>query len=239
MASTWVYAVEQPLVFSIEPFQPEWYSIGSEGQKEIHLYFFWSKTCPHCRRAKPFVATLEKDYAWLKIHNYELTNSQENIDLYIEMTSSLEENANAVPAFLFCEKLYTGYDNETGMGTFLKRQLETCYQAAHPELVTLPETDLETESVPPLLSPPIGEEDTLPPLHVPGMGEVNVQQLSLPVLTLTVAGLDAFNPCAFFCIVVFIKFVSAYAPTHPDAFDRGDFYLFFRFYLLFIHGCLA
>lgn len=227
MASTWVYAVEQPFVFSIEPFQPEWYSISSKDQKEIHLYFFWSKTCPHCRQARPFVATLEEDYAWLKIHDYELTNSQENIDLYIEIASSLDENANAVPAFLFCEKLYTGYDNEAGMGAFLKQQLEACYQEAQPELVTLP------ESTPPLLSSPTVEEDALPPLHVPGIGEINIKQLSLPILTLTVAGLDAFNPCAFF-VLLFLLSLLVHTRRRSRMLLIGGIFIFFSGFIYFL-----
>lgn len=44
-----------------------------------------------------------------------------------------------------------------------------------------------------------------PVLRLPGLGEVDAARLSLPVLTLPVAGMDAFNPCAFFVLLFLLS----------------------------------
>lgn len=41
----------------------------------------------------------------------------------------------------------------------------------------------------------------------PYLGEVNPEEISLPVFTLVMAALDAFNPCAFFCVIFSIEFI--------------------------------
>ncbi len=39
-----------------------WHYVDADGQLKIKLYFFWSKTCPHCAEAHPFIDSLpEKD----------------------------------------------------------------------------------------------------------------------------------------------------------------------------------
>jgi hypothetical protein len=35
--------------------ETRWYGIDGTGQPTVRLYFFWTGTCPHCRRARPFV----------------------------------------------------------------------------------------------------------------------------------------------------------------------------------------
>jgi hypothetical protein len=37
---------------------PRWIEQGSDGEARVHLYFFWSETCPHCLEAHPFIAAI-------------------------------------------------------------------------------------------------------------------------------------------------------------------------------------
>jgi hypothetical protein len=45
-------------------------------------------------------------------------------------------------------------------------------------------------------------------VQVPGLGAVDAAALSLPVLTLLLAGLDAFNPCAFFVLLFLLSMLA-------------------------------
>ncbi len=110
------------------PTQIEWYSVDTEGNQEIHLYFFWSKYCPHCHRALPLIPKLEKSYPWLKLHSLEVSDRR-NVRLYVKTAESLTgERPYSVPGFLFCEKVMIGYGSEETTGARLKQQLEACYQ---------------------------------------------------------------------------------------------------------------
>ena len=92
-----------------------WASKDSQGNAKVHLYVFWSKTCPHCHEALGYLKKAQKQNPWVKVHLKEITNNKKNMDDYNRMASSLGEPADVVPAFFFCEMMYAGYNgNSTG-----------------------------------------------------------------------------------------------------------------------------
>ena len=102
---------------------------GSAGQVRVPLYFFWSKNCPHCREALPFLARLRAEQPWLEVQDFELTSNRAHVQRYLEMAQGLGEEARAVPAFFVCGQLLTGYDNEAGMGARVLGLARFCRQA--------------------------------------------------------------------------------------------------------------
>jgi hypothetical protein len=127
---------------------------------------------------------LEKKHAWLRLHRYELTQNQENVELYAEMAQHLGQQASAVPGFLFCGTMRTGFGEEETTGLQLENDLLACR--------------LKLQG----LAAPADSPETL---TLPGLGKIELGQHSLPVLTLLIAGLDAFNPCAFFVLLFLLS----------------------------------
>ena len=60
---------------------PPWYTVDAQGELGVHLYFFWSTTCPHCKRAMPFLKTLKATYPWLQLQSLELTQHRAHVAL--------------------------------------------------------------------------------------------------------------------------------------------------------------
>lgn len=117
---------------------------------------------------------MAQHHPWIELHDLELTQHPENVRRYVEMAAALDQPANAVPAFLFCNQLYTGWDRPETTGAFLLERLQACRQK------------LSSQA---------------PELFLPWLGKIDPERLSLPVFTILVAGLDAFNPCAFFVLL--------------------------------------
>jgi thiol-disulfide isomerase/thioredoxin len=115
-------------IFFIEPPPPKWYSTDADGKTQIHLYFFWSKRCPHCRRALPLIPKLVENYPWLKLYAFEVSENRRNMRKYRAMARSIGQRPKIVPGFLFCEQMIVGYGTEKTTGTELKQKLEACYQ---------------------------------------------------------------------------------------------------------------
>ena len=59
-----------------------WVSRGALGDTKIHLYFFWSKKCPHCLLALPYVKQLQRDHDWLILHSLEVSQHKKNAMQY-------------------------------------------------------------------------------------------------------------------------------------------------------------
>lgn len=148
------------------------------GESEVQLFFFWSSRCPHCLEAKPFVEALPARFPWLKLHSHEVLDHPDNAKLYLEMAGKLGQDASSVPAFLFCGEMLVGFESAASTGAQLEQRLQACHAGSKPEAGAL---------------------------SLPLLGRVEAGKVSLPLITLAIAGLDAFNPCAFFVLLFLLS----------------------------------
>jgi thiol-disulfide isomerase/thioredoxin len=192
--------------------EPLWYSKDELGRPVVHLHFFWTRFCPHCQEASPFVAELDRKYDWLRVHYYELTRSQTNVDIYDGMAKSLGQEATSVPAFLYCETMRTGFAGTEPTGRQIEAELLACRSGEQARLS----------------SPAPAESLTLPLL-----GEVEIARHSLPILTLLIASVDAFNPCAFF-VLLFLLSLLIRSQSRARMAVIGGLFVFFSGLMYFI-----
>jgi glutaredoxin len=167
-----------------------WVRTGADGQPEVQLYFFWARTCPHCTKAHPFIEAIPRARPWVKLHALELTRSPEKVRQYQALAQGLGEEARSVPALLFCGEMHVGWEGDATTGALIRQRLDHCYARATGDQsapVQTPQSD---------------------PIHLPLIGAVDPASLSLPALTLVLAGLDAFNPCAFFVLLFLLSMMA-------------------------------
>jgi hypothetical protein len=186
---------------------------GNAGAVEFH--FFWSETCSHCRRARPFVEALPARHPWLNVHSLEVSLDRENLERYVVMAGELGHEARSVPAFLFCGALYTGFDQAATTGQFLEDLLIACHGRR-------------------LGGSAAGEiAPTGTTVHLPLLGEIDPSRYSLPVLTLVLAGLDSFNPCAFF-VLLFLLSLLVHARSRTRILFIGGVFVLFSGLMYFV-----
>lgn len=165
---------------------------GLDAQPQVPFYFFWSLTCPHCTAAHPHILALADARPWVNLHKLELSRSTENARQFEALVAEggLQEQAG-VPAFLFCGEMHFGWDSPDGMGRLLEERLDACRQrtlTGHGESVQASIADNR--------------------IAIPLLGDIDAASLSLPALTLVLAGLDAFNPCAFFVLLFLLSMMA-------------------------------
>ncbi|MGD2053541.1 MAG: thioredoxin family protein [Gammaproteobacteria bacterium] len=175
-----------------------WTSKNENDETKVHLYFFWSQSCPHCRKALPFIDSISRDYPWFEIHSAEVSQNRKNLEHYIEMAASLEQEASSVPAFFICGKMVTGYDSPQGTGQAI---LDLANRCRHSPATAFTAID---EHV----------------LHLPFLGTIDPEDNSLPVFTMIIAGMDSFNPCAFF-VLLFLLSLMAHARSRARMLITG------------------
>lgn len=199
-----------------EPVDTPWLRITSEGEKIIRFHFFWSKTCPHCQRAKPFVSKLSQSFSWLELNSYEISENPESAALFKTLSEKMGDSNFAVPAFLFCEEAVIGYLDEKTTGALLRDKLLSCR-------ASLVEGDKEVSG-----QPAKAEKFSLPIL-----GELDYKSRSLPAFTIIIAGLDAFNPCAFFVLLLMLSLL-VNAKDRKRMLWIGGIFVFFSGFIYFI-----
>jgi hypothetical protein len=227
------------------PSAPIWYEPDGDDAK-VHLYFFWSRTCPHCQKAHPFVEALPQQMPWLELHSLELTQSPDNVEQYVNLAAAVGEEAQYVPAFFVCGAMMAGYDEHATSGAALVESLERCHAAAVAELAPAgaaasaaagagaegqPGVGAEAAAAQKSAPPAAGEggaaaPSLAPALALPLIGTLDAQALSLPAFTLVVAGLDAFNPCAFFVLMFLLSLMVHAGSRKRMALIGGVFVLF-------------
>jgi hypothetical protein len=175
------------VLFLISLLLPSYHRVHASPSESLHrpnqrieLWFFWSARCPHCLEARPHILQMASDNPWIDLHDLELTQHPEHVQRYIELAAEMGQQAQSVPAFLFCDHLEVGWESQAVTGQRLLQALKACLRGA-------------TAGA------------NLPLLNLPGLGDLSSSDLSLPLLTLLIAGMDAFNPCAFFVLLFLLS----------------------------------
>lgn len=178
----------------------------------VTLHFFWGEGCPHCEKAKPFVADLGRRYPRLQVRDYEVFQHPENLALLRQLSAATGSEAKGVPTFILGERMFSGFNAETAGK--LEERVAWCLEPSR-----------GADGAPPGAG---GESIT-----VPLIGTISAGSLSLPVFTLIIAGLDSFNPCAFFVLFFLLSLM-----THVHSRSRmlliGGIYVFFSGFIYFL-----
>ena len=163
--------------------QTPWTERGTDGETQVHLYFFWSENCPHCLAAHPFIEAIPQQRPWVILHALEVSGSEENARHFIDMTERLGQRAEAVPTLIACGWLEVGWQDEASSGARLLAVLDACRAGKAPAAAE-------------------------PELELPLFGRIDPGSLSLPLFTVAIAALDAFNPCAFFVLLFLLSLLA-------------------------------
>ncbi len=172
------------------------------------LYFFWGEGCPHCAKARPFLQELVQKYPGLEVKSYEVFNSRENMQLLESMAKAAGGEARGVPTFIIAGTMLAGFspDIAEAIDARVKDVLAASAGKTRGRGTPRPEEEMA--------------------VSVPLLGKIHHSAVSLPVFTLIIAGLDSFNPCAFFVLFFLLSLLIHAHSRARMVFVGGTFVLF-------------
>jgi hypothetical protein len=138
----------------------------------------------------------------------------ENIPLLMEMAKARNQVATGVPTFIIGERMFSGFSVESAGE--IERLVKSTLEAAAPNQPAGKQPPAETSSV-----------------TIPLIGRVNTSTLSLPVFTIIIAGLDSFNPCAFF-VLFFLLSLLIHAHSRSRMLLIGGVFILFSGLIYFV-----
>lgn len=144
---------------------------------KVPYVLFHLDTCPHCKDEIAFIEnTILPRYGdQIDLHVIEVSES-ENAALYASYASQHGVKAGGVPAAFIGDQLVLGYSTDDVSGARIVEILEAQIRGERSEAV-----------------------------HVPILGRVEAQNVSLPILTTVLGLLDGFNPCAMWVLLFLIS----------------------------------
>ena len=203
--------------------------VAHASDSSVDVYFFRGEGCPHCAKEEKFFAQLEDELSWINVNEFEVWYDRENAVLLKKISEVFRLNVSGVPVTFIGDKVFTGYSDDETSGEAMRSAIEICYQEQCPDIVgefIAGETGNKGEDVEQteqVEQPKQSEEaqqteqndkdgehargsiaDTPTLFHIPLFGEVEATSLSLPVLTVVIAGLDGFNPCAMWVLIYLV-----------------------------------
>lgn len=237
IATALVLTLSVPTAYAEEPTW-KWYEV-KDAKVQLHLHVFWSASCSHCAKAHVFLGELQKKYDWLKVYTYEVSGTPANMDLYRKMAASIGKQAGQVPAFCYCKQLAIGFTSDETTGKQLEEAL-VYYRNALQKQIDDRRPAKPLAAVPMFFVPPPGDGPGMEPdldleipppppepqtVDVPWWGTVKADEVSLPALTVVLGGLDSFNPCAFFVLLILLGLM-LHAGSKPKMLLVGGVFVF-------------
>jgi thiol-disulfide isomerase/thioredoxin len=215
----------------------------TDSKKRTILYFFWGKGCPHCEEEKEFLAGLQRAQPSLEIREYEVWYHRENAGLMAAMLQAHGVRPSGVPVTFVDDQLFSGFTPQTR--SVLEEVIKRCSVVPCGDPAERPGRSMHMEQT--TMDRPLaavtttrpGAEQTDTAVTIPLLGAFDARTSSLPLLTLVIAGMDSFNPCAFFVLLSLLGLL-VHARSRNKMFLIGGIFVFFSglIYFLFMAAWL-
>ena len=144
------------------------------------IEYFYKKGCPHCQAAGEFLSELEQNQPVLNIQRYDVYDSNLGQPKFLDVIKLYDIRQPGVPLFLVCNQLLIGFDNQETTGM---------------QIISL--LGMKTEK--------ITRNNGTNVIELPYFGKLDINQYSLPVITLIIGLVDGFNPCAMWVLLFLLS----------------------------------
>ena len=178
----------------------------------IELYYFYGSTCPVCKKVSSLLDNFKKEYTSLKINSYEVFGDRKNAKFFLQLLESCgEEKIVRVPIIFIGDEIIRGYLSDQLTGQVIENAINKCLEEkCSSPLDKINKCDLceclDDEELCECDEPCVCKENIEDEqiIDYPIIGKINLSKMSLPVLTVLLAALDGFNPCAMWVLLFLI-----------------------------------
>ncbi len=212
----------------------------AEAQKqEFIVYFFWGKGCPHCEEEKAFLNEMKKKYPDMKVIDYEVWYDKQNAELLIKMANSYKMKASGVPVTFIDDNVFIGFSKNSREEISESFQKCISSQCVDPGIILSGKISIDTirklrkSEEAPESTDNLECTEKSKTVYIPWLGNLNASEMSLPAITIVIAGLDSFNPCAFFVLLSLLGLL-IHAQSRKKMFLVGSIFVFFSGFVYFI-----
>lgn len=153
--------------------------------QEAEINCFFSETCPHCYRESLFLEDLQNEYGdELVINSYSIheADTKEILENFIEDYGA-QDALGLVPLTFVGNEYFVGFDSADGqIGQGIVNEVES------------------------LINPTGGNDSkgNNKSLSLPIIGDINLEEYSLPTLAIILGALDGFNVCSLGALVLIL-----------------------------------
>lgn len=162
----------------------------------VEVQVFWRIGCPHCEKARTFLQSAAARDPGLRLHEYEINAEPQNLRAFARAVEHFAIANPAVPLVIVGAQHWVGYDDDATTGAAILAAANACRAASCVDVGAALFADTDPPRVARVPAQPLPKT-----VRLPLVGEVEIATLSLPVLTVLLAAIDGFNPCAMWTLL--------------------------------------
>jgi thiol-disulfide isomerase/thioredoxin len=161
---------------------PNYPVIAQDKGDQVVITYFWGDGCPHCAKAKPFLAGLEEKYpGQVTVDDYEVWYSRVNQQLMQDTAEKLGVDVRGVPFIVIGERYWEGFDDNNVIGAEIEAYVDALVKNLPPPAPVDPDV-----------------------ITLPLIGQINLSNQSALISTLLIAFVDGFNPCSLWVLTMLL-----------------------------------
>ena len=196
---------------------------------KINLYLFWTEGCPRCKEEKIFLQKLIDSNEDLHLHTFEVSKNKDNQKKLQQVIEKLNTDFKGFPFLVIGDKSIYGFLGEDSTGKEIENIIEEyrkngCIDLLnmHSDEVDCPgEINISDAEISEIYNVESGQDscetedsggtgicapnEDLKGPTLPKFANFDLEQLSLPALTVVLGFLDGFNPCAMWVLLFLIS----------------------------------
>jgi hypothetical protein len=171
------------------------------------IYLFWRQGCPHCEQEIVFLRQLAAAHPAIRVHYFDIGSDAGSRTLLVHIGELLAADISSVPFTVVGDEVFAGYLDDATTGEVIRQRALTCLANPCPDSVQ-PFLSAASPGSTPVAKPsaraPPSTREIPASIALPLLGEVATKNLSLPMLTVVLAALDGFNPCAMWTLMLLL-----------------------------------
>ena len=171
---------------------------------KINLYLFYGRECPHCEEERIWLDKIIKEYDnKINVYYFEVWHNDENVIIMNKAKEKLEITSNNIPLTIISDKYYVGFSD-----TVASRIEENIKESL--------EIDNNSNMI-----------------KLPLLGNVNMKEVSLPLVTIILGLINGFNPCSMWVLLFLINMLFG-IKSKKKSWIIGFSFLFVSFIIYFL-----
>lgn len=165
---------------------------------------FVRQGCPHCEKAKAYLAHLQERHPQLTITVHDIGENPQALLRLKTLAAKFDVPQLGVPAFYVRGELVVGFQSEETTGKLLEELLGR----PPPDVGTSSEGACSLEPDVPCLPQVQSEDAGNMQIDIPFFGDRTLPELGLPLFTISLGLLDGFNPCAMWVLLFLLALLA-------------------------------
>ena len=165
----------------------------------VSVHVFWQEGCPFCAMATATLEDMSAEAGDFTVDRIEVGGVAENDALFLSVVTHFGIESPAVPLVVIGSGHVVGFAGNRTEDRF-RAMIELCRSAPCRDVVA----EIRALGVASPEAAPQAQDGVSGSVSLPLIGEVGLADLSLPVLTVVLAAVDGFNPCAMWVLALLI-----------------------------------